>query len=130
MSNEPVADIARAAAERLVAHHGPELPEAVEAALQGGAAPRQAADHRPLPAATSALIVNIARSAWTVYLDHKQPAAAPSIEALARVIRNRHQDTGRLGFIERNRIIAVTVSETLRLAQLATPTGQRHDALG
>jgi len=109
---DPVEHIARAAAARLAAQHGPTLPVDVEAALHTrGPAPEP--DRYLDPVSLGALIVSVASLAWTVYTDLKHKTPNPSPDVLARTIRVQLHDADRLDPTERDRIIDAVVSETL-----------------
>src|SRR5262245_12107251 len=109
---DPVAHIARAAAQRLAAEQGPALPIDVEAALHAPGSTRPP-DRYLDPIALASLIVSVAGLAWTVYTDLKQRTAKPSPDVLARTIRVRLHDAGGLDEAERDRVIDIVVSETL-----------------
>lgn len=68
---DPVERIARAAATRLTAKHGPSLRVEVEAALHARDSTREP-DRYLDPVALGGLIVSIATLAWTIYTDLKQ----------------------------------------------------------
>ncbi|WUH89388.1 hypothetical protein OG900_03980 [Streptomyces sp. NBC_00433] len=118
---DPVAQGARAAAQRLAGPAHPDLAVDVEVALHTRGAddePRQYAD----PAALGSLIVSIATLAWTIYNDiRSRSTAAPAPDAVARRVRHEldRSDTPAppLPPAERDRIIDVTIEETLTPAQ-------------
>lgn len=115
--NSPVELGARAAARRLTTPTRPELAHDVEVALHTReTSPRP--DLYADPTALGGLIVSIATLAWTVYGDIRARTGTPaSTDAVTR--RVRHQldepdtDTPELDPAERDRIIDVTVEETL-----------------
>jgi hypothetical protein len=83
---DPVADGARAAAERLTLDYGPGLAPDVEAALHARG-PEQRPDQFFDPISLGALIVSIATLAWTVYTDLKKETANPAPDVVARTVR-------------------------------------------
>jgi hypothetical protein len=106
-----VEQIARAAAARLTAEHGPSLPGDVEAALQTRettAPPDRYLD----PVSLGALIVSIASLAWTVYNDSKKKTANPSRDVVARTVRLQLTDAGEHSPKDSDKIIDVVVTET------------------
>ena len=115
---DPVADGARAAAERLAPDHGPGLAADVEAALH-----TRGQEQRPEryfdPVSLGALIVSIATLAWTVYTDLKKRTATPSAEVVARTVRVTRRDQGQPDAPEH--VIEVVVTEAIRAA-----AGQEH----
>ncbi|HEU4421199.1 MAG TPA: hypothetical protein VFR67_01520 [Pilimelia sp.] len=109
---DPVEHIARAAAARLAAQHGPALPVDVEAALHARG-PAREPDRYVDPISLGALIVSVASLAWTVYTDLRQKTTNPSPEVLTRTIRVQLRDVDRLDPTERDRVIDVVVTETV-----------------
>jgi len=109
---DPVERIARAAASRLTAKHGPSLPIDVEAALHARDSAREPGRYLD-PVALGGLIVSIATLAWTIYTDLKQRTPNPSPEVLARTIRVRLRETDTPSSTDRDAIIEVVVTETL-----------------
>ena len=110
--NDPVQDGARAAAERLAADQGPRLVGDVERALHEREAPDQYLD----PVSLGGLIVSIATLAWTVYTDLKKRTEQPSPEVVTRTVRVKLDHATQIDVGQRDRIIEVTVEETLRAA--------------
>jgi hypothetical protein len=106
---------ARAAADRLAGEHGPHLPADVERALQSRDTPQQP-DQYVDPISIAALIVSVATLAWTVYTDLKRQAPNPSADVIARTVRVRLDHPGMVDADQRDRIIEVTVAETVRAA--------------
>jgi hypothetical protein len=81
--SDPVAIVARTAAQQLEAEGGPGLLAEVEAVLatrESPSTPPQYID----PVALASLIVAIASLAWTVYTDLRKRTAKPSAEVVAR----------------------------------------------
>jgi len=109
---DPVEHIARAAAVRLAAEHGPALPADVEAALHARGSEREPDRYLDL-IALGALIVSVATLAWSIYTDLKQKTPNPPPDVLARAIRVQLRETDEANNAERDRIIDVVVSETL-----------------
>jgi hypothetical protein len=118
--NDTIAQGSRAAAQRLSTPAHASLAEDVEFALAtqdtaGG--PDQYTD----PAALGGLIVSVATLAWTVYNDIRSRGAAPTADTVTRRVRHQLDQTDtvapELGPAERDRIIDVTVGETLNAAQ-------------
>lgn len=107
---DPVAGIARAAAHRLAADHGPSLSADVEVALQtrGGTEPP---DRYLDPISLGALVVSIASLAWTVYTDLKTKTPNPPTEVVARTVRVQLRDSVNVDPTARDRIIDVVVGE-------------------
>jgi hypothetical protein len=110
---EPAQAGARAAARRLAAELGPQLPADVERALQLRGASQQP-DRYLDPVSLGSLIVSIATLAWTAYTDLKARTATPASEVVARTVRVQLEPPGELPPDQRDRIIAVTVEETIR----------------
>ncbi|QKW20921.1 hypothetical protein HUT16_19315 [Kitasatospora sp. NA04385] len=125
----PVEAGARAAARRLATRRTPALATDVEAALHA----RGAAD-RPEryfdPVSLGSLIVSVATLAWTVYQDRRKEGRAPRPDVVTRLVRvELDRDGGRdagLGPAERDRIVRVTVEETLRAAGPEQPPGSEQ----
>ncbi|MGW0538603.1 hypothetical protein [Streptomyces sp. NPDC003032] len=119
--NNAIKQGARTAARRLTTPAHPVLAEDVEAALhtrQTAQEPDQYTD----PVALSGLIVSIATLAWTIYNDIRgRSAAGPNADAVSRRIRLQLDDADtpapQLDPTERDRIIDITVEETLNAAQ-------------
>ncbi|MBT2482475.1 hypothetical protein J7E94_30725 [Streptomyces sp. ISL-94] len=120
----PVEAGARAAARRLTTPSTPALLTDVEAALHGRRAtdrPDQYGD----PISLGALIVSIASLAWTIYNDRKEDNPAPRRDVITRCIRVQldQSDVQRVALspVEQERVIDVTVEETLNSAQPEQP---------
>jgi hypothetical protein len=76
--------------------------------------------------ALGGLVVSAATLAWTVYNDiRSRGAATPDIEAIARRVRRELDQDGtpapRLDPAQRDRIVGVTVEETLNAAEDREP---------
>jgi hypothetical protein len=111
--SDPIAIVARRAAQRLEAEGGPGLLAQVEVALadrEHESAPSQYLD----PVALASLIVSIVSLAWNIYVDRKKRAVKPTAEMLSRTIRVTLQDTGQSSAIDH--IVDVVVTETIRAA--------------
>lgn len=111
--SDPIAIVARAAAQQLEAEAGPGLVTEVEAVLatrESPSAPPQYVD----PVALATLIVAIASLAWTVYTDLKERAAKPSAEVVARTVRVTRRDQGQADAPDH--IVEVVVTEAIRAA--------------
>jgi hypothetical protein len=83
---DPVAAVARAAAERLAPDYGPRLKPDVEAALYTREAQR-GPDQYIDPVSLGSLIVSIATLAWTIYSDLRKKTPDPAPEVAARTLR-------------------------------------------
>jgi hypothetical protein len=83
---DPIADGARAAAERLTSEYGPGLTADVETALH-----TRGLEERPEryfdPITLGALIVSIATLGWTIYTDLRKKAPHPAPDVVARTVR-------------------------------------------
>ncbi|MFJ2650397.1 hypothetical protein ACIO1C_27210 [Streptomyces sp. NPDC087420] len=116
---------ARAAAQRLTTAHNPELTDDVEVALAAREAthgPDQYSD----PVAISGLVVSVATFAWAVYNDIRSRSASATTDAVARRVRQRLNQAEatpapQLDPAERDRIIDITVEETLNAARDQNP---------
>lgn len=125
-STDPIAATARTVAHQLTDQYGPHLPADVEAALQtnGDRSPQQYLD----PVSLGGLIVAVATLAWAAYQDLKKSTPQPPPTVITRTIRLRLTDTAALPTHERDRIIDLTVTETIQTAK-NRPT-QEPRALG
>jgi hypothetical protein len=113
---DPVAPIARAAAARLAADHGPALAIDVEAALAGrGSAqpPQRYLD----PVSLGSLVVSAATLAWTVYTDLRAKTRSPSRDVLTRTVRVRLDTADAVDALTRDQVIDVVVDETVQTEQ-------------
>ncbi|MYV55431.1 hypothetical protein [Streptomyces sp. SID3212] len=117
---------ARAAAQRLTTPHTPELADDVEVALAARDAthtPDQYSD----PVAIGSLVVSVASLVWMVYNDiRSRSAASATADAVARRVRQRLDQAEAtpappLDPAERDRIIDITVEETLNAARAQDP---------
>ena len=111
--DDPVGDIARAAAERLAPEHGERLRAEVEAALYARGATRGAEQYVVDPIALASLIVAIATLAWTIYSDlrKEKPDIAPQVaERELRVELRRFAGQGP----ERDTVDEIIVTEIVR----------------
>ena len=111
--NDPVKIGARSAAERLKAEHGPHLPADVERALHSDETSVRP-DRYFDPISLGGLIVSIASLAYTAYVDLKARTPNPSTDVIARTIRVKLDDISQVDIDQRDRIIAVTVEETVQ----------------
>ena len=114
--DDPVSDSARAAAERLSAELGPRLIADVEAALHAqkqAPRPEQYFD----PVSLGALIVAAATLGWTVYRDLRQRTPNPAPDLVARTVRVELRESDATDPTQRDRIVDVVVSETVRTAE-------------
>lgn len=118
MDDELVAEIARAAAERLSPEFGSRLAVDVDMALYGRD-PGDAGPSRYLdPVALGGLLVSIAQLAWQIYESHRQEGNVPTAPSLAREIRvTQHEITHVDGTQEK--IIEVVASEVINQASKA-----------
>jgi hypothetical protein len=113
--DDPVGDIARAAAQRLAPEHGERIQAEVEAALSARETPR-AVEQFVDPIALGSLIVAIATLAWTIYSDlrKEKPDVAPEVaERELRVELRRFGEGGP----ERDRVDEIIVTEIVRLGK-------------
>jgi hypothetical protein len=111
--SDPIAIVARTAAQQLEAEAGPGLVTEVEAVLatrESPSAPPQYVD----PTSLASLIVAIASLAWTVYSDLKKRTAKPSTEVVARTIRVTRRDQGQAAAPDH--IVEIVVTEAIRTA--------------
>jgi hypothetical protein len=111
MSNDPVADGARAAAVRLSSQNGARLPADVEAALANRDTPASR-DQFFEPIALGSLIVSIAALTWNIYKDRKSQGANPPTEVIVRAVRIELDNADGL-----DPVIEATVEETLDAAK-------------
>jgi hypothetical protein len=86
MADDPVAEVARAAARRLVQEFGQDVETRTEAALYARDLSRGPEQYDPV--SLGILIVSIATLAWMVYSDHRKTAPHASPAAVERVLRN------------------------------------------
>lgn len=86
MADDPVAEIARAAARRLAPELGKDVETKTEAALYARDSRRGQEQYDPI--SIGILIVGIATLAWMVYSDHRKTAPDASPAAIERVVRN------------------------------------------
>lgn len=115
---DPVARIARAAAQRLTGQAGPGLQADVEAELyRDRARPERYVD----PVSLGALIVAVADLAWSIHTQHKSRSAAPTAELIARTIRVSLQQTDTTPAEERDAVIDIIVEEALQAAATHEP---------
>jgi hypothetical protein len=113
---DPVEHTARAAAHRLAAEHGPGLATDVEAALHARGStqhPEQYLD----PISLGSLIVSVATLVWTIYTDLKNKTPTPSPAVIARTVRVRLPNDGKLTPAQRDQIIDVIVDETVQTTE-------------
>ena len=100
-------DIARRAAQRLVAMHR-DLPAQVEAQIRGGRPER----YDPTTAiALASLVLSIAQFAWQVYQDLRKDSASPSPEVVARKVRLQVAVPMGINEGQRDQIVATVVDE-------------------
>jgi hypothetical protein len=83
MDEQVAAAIARAAARRLSAEHGPELIVGVERALRPDGRPDRYVD----PVSLGSLIVSAASLAWTIQRDLRARKAKPTRDVVAQRVR-------------------------------------------
>ncbi|WP_406485992.1 hypothetical protein [Streptomyces phaeochromogenes] len=125
--NDAIAQGARAAARRLITPAHPQLDDDVEAALQTYQTTK-ASDQYTDPIALGGLIVSIATLVWTIYNDiSNRSANSPDADTVSRRIRQQldQADTHALQLqfdpAERDRIIGITVDETLNATRNPDP---------
>jgi hypothetical protein len=107
---------ARLAAERLAAEYGPELLADVEIALHRRGAEQLPGRYVIDPISLGSLIVAVATLAWNVYTDLHKRTPEPSPDVIARTIRVQISDTDATDSAQRDRIVDIVVSETVRAA--------------
>jgi hypothetical protein len=110
---DPIADSARAAADRLAAELGPELVTDVEAELHTRQATRRP-DRYLDPISLGGLIVSVATLAWNVYTDLKSKTPSPAPDVVARTVRVELGPSEAATPQQRDRIIEIVVSETVQ----------------
>ncbi|HCT77523.1 MAG TPA: hypothetical protein DGG94_13040 [Micromonosporaceae bacterium] len=111
--DDPIAEIARATAQRLTTRHGYQLSTELEVALRT----RQttpANDRYGDPVAIASLIIAIATLTWTIYSDLKKATPSPPPETIARTTRIRLRETHNVDTMTSNSIIDIAVEETIR----------------
>jgi hypothetical protein len=86
MTDDPVAEVARAAARRLVPEFGQDVETKTEAALYARDSSRGKEQYDPV--SLGILIVTIATLAWMVYSDHRKTEPNASPATVERVLRN------------------------------------------
>jgi hypothetical protein len=111
--SDPIAIVARAAAQQLEAGAGPGLVSEVEAVLATRESP-SAPPHYVDPIELASLIVAIASLTWTVYNDLQKRIAKPSAEVVARTVRVTRRDQGQADAPDH--IVEVVVTEAIRAA--------------
>ena len=114
---DPVEAGARAAAARLTDDTTPRLPADVERALARRDT-LQPPDQYLDPVSLGALIVSVASLAWTIYNDLKKKTPTPSPDVVTRTVRVQLDDPHGLDRQQRDRIIEVTVEETIKASDL------------
>lgn len=108
---------ARTAAEHLAIDLGAGVVVQVEEALNQRAATGRP-PHYHDPISLGALIVSAATLAWQIYRDLKQrQGEPPSSDAVAQTVRVELRDYDETDATQRDRIIDVVVTETIRAAQ-------------
>lgn len=115
MMTDPIAVVARAAAQRLAADYGPGLPSDVEAALLARDAVRRQDQYVDL-ISLGTLIVAAATLAWTVYFDLKKERPSPPKEVMIRVVRVELQDYGKSSNLDRDMVVNIVVEEVVQSA--------------
>lgn len=116
MMTDPISSGARAAAERLAVEFGAGLVVDVEKALDTSTPAERPSQYFD-PASLGSLIVSAATLAWQVYTDLKQKAPTPSPDVVVRTVRLRLSDSDETDPAQRDRIIEVVTSETIRVAE-------------
>jgi hypothetical protein len=111
MADDPVENIARAAARRLAPEYGPQLETDVEAALGARGTDRGAEQFDPV--SVGILIVAIATLAWMIYMDHREKAPEAAAEVVERTLRTelrRQVDIGQ-GSDRLSEVIVIEILE-------------------
>jgi hypothetical protein len=126
MTQTVVDTAARAAARRLAAGEPTcaRLPDEVDVALRGrefrSRGPEQYAD----PTALGGLVVSIATLAWTIWNDiRSRTSTSPTTEVVTRRVRYELERTGE-GAGAQDRVVAITVEETVAAAREAAEDGE------
>lgn len=110
---DPIAIAARAAARRLETGGQEGLRAEVEAALaarQLRSAPSRYSDLVSL----ASLVIAIANLAWNVYSDQRERTSQPTVEDVAREVRNSR---GEIGPEAPHELVEVVVVEVIRVAE-------------
>lgn len=123
LMGDPVADSARATAERLAADVGQQVVTDVEAALHDPELAQRRERYLD-PISLGGLIVSIATLAWTVYNDLKSRTPKPDCEVIARKIRVDLPNPHPTSAAQRDHIIEVVISETVRIAESQSQEGR------
>jgi hypothetical protein len=113
VTDTPVKQAARAAAQRLAAEHGPGLEAQVEVALHAGGADRQPEQYFD-PVSLGSLIVSVAALSWTVYKDLRGKTPKPVRHAVARRVQVELPASNQTPAAERDRVIEVVVEEIIK----------------
>ena len=112
---DPIDEIARASAEKLVSSVGPTLPALVEARLRSDRDDRLEKFDAGTTIAVAGLIVSVAALAWKICDDlKKNAAAAPSTEVVTRRIRvefDQLEEPSSTSSDRRREVIDVVVKE-------------------
>ncbi|WNI15309.1 hypothetical protein [Actinacidiphila sp. ITFR-21] len=129
MTDDPVALVARAVARRLVTPQRPHLVEDVDTALyqrEVAARPEQDVERDVDAAQWGELLVSVANLALAAYATLRRQTAAPPPEALVRHVRQEldRSDVPAPDPADRDRIIDVTVGETLNAARMEPERGR------
>ncbi|HEX7291297.1 MAG TPA: hypothetical protein VF250_09245 [Conexibacter sp.] len=112
-TTDPVAVAARAAAGRLAAELGGDLPMRVEAALAARDAERPLQQYVLDPISLGSLIVAIASLAWTIRTDLAKQTPRPANEVVARSVRIALRDADGVRELPPDRVVEVVVEEVL-----------------
>jgi len=112
---DPVADGARAAAERLAAEFGPGLAADVEAALYTRGQERRPERYLD-PVSLGSLVVSIASLAWTVYTGLKQKTPSPPPDVVARSVRVELRNHGEAA-ASPGQVVDVVVTEVIKAVE-------------
>jgi hypothetical protein len=113
---DPIKTVARAAAKRLAADYGFNLPSDVEVVLHAeGTVQRR--DQYPDPVSVASLIVAVATLAWTIYSDLKMKTSEHGAEDVADKVRSAVKDHSDSRYSSTDLIISVVVEEVIQTAE-------------
>jgi hypothetical protein len=114
VSDDPVATLARVAAQELASQFGqPGLMADVEEALYARGEKRPP-DRFVDPVALGSLVVSIAGLSWQVYRDRKKGESKPTHDTLIRIVRIRRRETSDLTSAE-EQIIEVVAAKIIEV---------------
>jgi hypothetical protein len=113
---DPIKTAARAAAKRLTADYGFNLPSDVEAVLHGEETVQRRNQYPDLVSVAS-LIVAVATLAWTIYNDLRMKTSEHPAEDVADEVRSALKDQTDSRHSSTDLIISVVVEEVIQTAE-------------